>query len=153
MNPVGTASASDASHATAEQAIESDLIFLIARSSVVTLSNAARVLNEFNLTVRSYCLLAVASTQSSYSQRELADILQRSQSLIVPVIDELEQRGLVRRAPHPTDRRTNTIVATDEGRATLELASARLEPIRSAGGRLSEDERHALANSLTKLAF
>ncbi|MFC4334328.1 MarR family winged helix-turn-helix transcriptional regulator [Salininema proteolyticum] len=47
--------------------------------------------------------------------RRLADRLQCDASTATSMIDRLEQRGLVRRAPHPTDRRVKIIQLTPEG--------------------------------------
>ncbi|OKH99662.1 MarR family transcriptional regulator [Streptomyces sp. CB02923] len=47
--------------------------------------------------------------------RHLADRLQCDASTATSMIDRLEKRGLVRRVPHPTDRRAKVIQLTDEG--------------------------------------
>ena len=45
----------------------------------------------------------------------LADRLQCDASTATSMIDRLEKRGLVRRVPHPTDRRVKVIQLTAEG--------------------------------------
>ncbi|MEV8346948.1 MarR family winged helix-turn-helix transcriptional regulator [Streptomyces niveus] len=47
--------------------------------------------------------------------RRLADLLQCDASTATSMIDRLEKRGLVRRVPHPTDRRAKVIQLTPEG--------------------------------------
>ncbi|MFE9696206.1 MarR family winged helix-turn-helix transcriptional regulator [Streptomyces sp. NPDC006270] len=47
--------------------------------------------------------------------RRLADLLQRDASTATSMIDRLERRGLVRRVPHPVDRRAKVIQLTPEG--------------------------------------
>ncbi|MFE7566944.1 MarR family winged helix-turn-helix transcriptional regulator [Streptomyces sp. NPDC057539] len=47
--------------------------------------------------------------------RRLADRLQCDASTATSMIDRLEKRGLVRRVPHPTDRRVKVIQLTSEG--------------------------------------
>lgn len=47
--------------------------------------------------------------------RRLADLLQCDASTATSMIDRLEKRGLVRRVPHPTDRRVKVIQLTPEG--------------------------------------
>ncbi|WP_344584691.1 MarR family winged helix-turn-helix transcriptional regulator [Streptomyces lunalinharesii] len=47
--------------------------------------------------------------------RRLADLLQCDASTATSMIDRLEKRGLVRRLPHPTDRRVKVIQLTPEG--------------------------------------
>ncbi|WP_231961088.1 MarR family winged helix-turn-helix transcriptional regulator [Amycolatopsis thermoflava] len=41
-------------------------------------------------------------------------------SAVVPIVDDLARKGLVRREPHPEDRRSRRIVATEDGLARLE---------------------------------
>lgn len=48
---------------------------------------------------------------------------------ITLVIDQLEKRGLVSRAPHPTDRRTVLATLTDDGAAAVEKSSAVLAEV------------------------
>ncbi|MER5252663.1 MarR family transcriptional regulator [Streptomyces sp. NPDC002855] len=47
--------------------------------------------------------------------RRLADLLQCDASTATSMIDRLEKRGLVRRVPHPIDRRAKVIQLTPEG--------------------------------------
>lgn len=61
------------------------------------------------------------------------------------VIESLEERGLVRRDPHPTDRRQCLISRTDEGEAfALETRRRRTAWLAEQMGELSPDERAAL---------
>lgn len=54
--------------------------------------------------------------------RELADHWRCDASYVTSVTDALEERDLVRRHPHPTDRRVKMIVLTKEGAAVRERA-------------------------------
>ncbi len=61
------------------------------------------------------------------------------------VIEGLEERGLVRRDPHPTDRRQCLISRTDDGEAfVLETRRRRTAWLAQEMGELSADERAAL---------
>ena len=51
------------------------------------------------------------------SMRELASLLGVDPPNLTPVVDDLEQAGLVERTPHPTDRRVKLVVATRSGAA------------------------------------
>ncbi|MET7399457.1 MarR family transcriptional regulator [Dactylosporangium sp. NPDC005572] len=55
--------------------------------------------------------------------RELAADLHTDAPYTTLVVDDLERRGLVRRAPHPTDRRAKLVTVTEAGQA----AAARAE--------------------------
>jgi DNA-binding MarR family transcriptional regulator len=53
------------------------------------------------------------------TQRQLVEILRSDKSAMVRYVDALEARGLVRREPHPTDRRAQWIALTEAGQAIL----------------------------------
>ncbi|WP_432980741.1 MarR family winged helix-turn-helix transcriptional regulator [Dactylosporangium sp. CA-233914] len=50
------------------------------------------------------------------TMRELATRLQTDAPYTTLVVDDLEKRGLVRREPHPSDRRAKLVTVTDLGR-------------------------------------
>ena len=50
------------------------------------------------------------------TMRELAALLQTDPPYMTVVVDDLEKRGLVRREPHPSDRRAKLVIPTDLGR-------------------------------------
>jgi DNA-binding MarR family transcriptional regulator len=53
---------------------------------------------------------------------ELASLLTVDPPNLTPVVDDLEQAGLVERQPHRTDRRVKLVVATPEGTALAQAA-------------------------------
>lgn len=53
-------------------------------------------------------------------QVELARLLRMSPSSATRLVDALEANGVVRREPHPNDRRINQIVLTSAGKALVE---------------------------------
>ncbi|MEV1023123.1 MarR family transcriptional regulator [Streptomyces sp. NPDC050264] len=55
------------------------------------------------------------SRAEEMTARRLSDLLQCDASTATSMIDRLEKRGLVRRVPHPTDRRAKVIQLTPEG--------------------------------------
>lgn len=68
------------------------------------------------------------------------------------VVDRLESRGLVTRAPDPADRRAMTVVLTDEGREVLaEVDEARRQAGAAFFGVLGERDRATLARLLARL--
>ncbi|MFF1384312.1 MarR family winged helix-turn-helix transcriptional regulator [Arthrobacter sp. NPDC058288] len=81
-----------------------------------------RALAEFDLKERSYSVLILANSGLEPTQREMADFLSLDPSQIVALVDELEKRGLVARAPGKQDRRAKTVTATAKGGRLLEQA-------------------------------
>jgi len=61
------------------------------------------------------------------TQRELAEGLSADPPYITLMVDDLENRGLVRRKPHPTDRRAKLVELTSAGRAAAARADAILD--------------------------
>lgn len=61
------------------------------------------------------------------TQRELADRLGADQPYVTLMVRDLETRGLVRRTPHPTDRRAKLVELTASGRAVATRADAILD--------------------------
>jgi len=60
-------------------------------------------------------VLILANSGLEPTQRELADFLSLDPSQIVALVDQLEKRGLVVRAPGKQDRRAKTVTATAAG--------------------------------------
>jgi len=56
------------------------------------------------------------------SMRELADALGIDPPNATAVVDDLEERGLVRRRPHPSDRRAKLVEATRKGKSMARRA-------------------------------
>lgn len=57
------------------------------------------------------------------SMKELASALNIDPPNVTVLVDELESQGLVRRRPHPTDRRAKLVEATRKGKALARTAN------------------------------
>ena len=99
--------------------ITNDMGFLLAKLHAVGSVLNNRALADFNLKERSYSVLILSDSGLEPTQRELADFLSLDPSQIVALVDELEKRGLVVRAPGKQDRRAKTVTATAEGSKLL----------------------------------
>jgi DNA-binding MarR family transcriptional regulator len=53
------------------------------------------------------------------TQLQLADAVRRDKTRLIPILDRLEDRGLVHRQPDPSDRRNRIVGLTDSERALL----------------------------------
>jgi DNA-binding MarR family transcriptional regulator len=60
--------------------------------------------------------------QRPMSMREIAALLDIDPANATPVVDDLESLGLVRRRPHPTDRRAKLVEATRKGKQAARKA-------------------------------
>lgn len=106
--------------------LSDDIHFLLARANAKSVVGANRVLDPLGLRVRPYSVLALAAGDEPLSQRDLAAHLSLDPSQVVSLVDDLERRGLVTRAPHPADRRVNVLSTTSAGRELLDTAALAL---------------------------
>ena len=93
--------------------------FLIRRAQQL---HAAAWQREVSAQVSSvqYGVLAILDRRPGASQRELGDELDLDRSTVADVVARLERRGVLARERHADDRRRNTLVLTEQGRAELE---------------------------------
>jgi DNA-binding MarR family transcriptional regulator len=85
------------------------------------------------------------------SMRELADALGVEPPNATVIVDDLESLGLVRRRPHPTDRRAKLVEATRKGKAMARRAEAILATPPPGLGALGADDLEALRRILERV--
>ena len=83
---------------------------------------------------------------------ELASVMGIEPPYATVVVDDLEAQGLVRRRPHPTDRRAKLVEPTDKGRALACRAEAVMSMPPKALSLLDPSDLHALARILGHLS-
>jgi len=107
----------------------------------------------FGLTTATFnVLLALEAAGGSLSPCDIGEQLLVTRGTVTGLLDSLERQQLVRRTPHPKDRRMLTIELSEEGRCLL----ARLIPdhyhrISELFACLSESEKAAFAGVLAKI--
>lgn len=106
------------------------------------------------MTVRFYGVLLTLTELGPRSQHELSKLLHVNRTMMVALIDSMEEAGLVERRRNPSDRRSYALEPTDAGRDTLEeLDSAvdRAEAELTSG--LSAEERRRLQELLSTMVI
>jgi DNA-binding MarR family transcriptional regulator len=83
---------------------------------------------------------------------ELADTLGIDRPNATVVVDELEAQGLVRRTPHPTDRRAKLVEATRKGQALARRAEEILGTPPAALSALDHEDLEALKRILDAMS-
>jgi DNA-binding MarR family transcriptional regulator len=86
------------------------------------LARAEDPLAALGLSGRQYLILAVLGTDEPPSQLELAGLCGLLPAQVVPVLDELERRGLVARQRSEEDRRRSVVRLTPAGEESLAKA-------------------------------
>lgn len=84
--------------------------------------------------------------------RELATVLATDPPFVSVIIDDLEERGLVARTPHPTDRRAKMITVTPAGRGLADQAGRMLAAPPAALRALPPDDLAALDRIIATLS-
>jgi DNA-binding MarR family transcriptional regulator len=111
-----------------------------------------------NLTLVQYRVLELLGRRhpDPVEPLEIARTLAMGSNHVTMVLDQLQQRGLVERRPHPHDRRRRLVFATDAGRQGAELLGAHIRALedRIVDAALTPAERRqldALAGNLRRV--
>ena len=109
-------------------------------------------LQDCGLTYARMRLLGTLHCKGPQIMSSISDDLGVTKRNVTALVDALEEEGLVRRRPHPTDRRATVIELTGQG---LEMTEAMYEGHRAAVSELfvdlSEEDRRELIRLLGKL--
>ncbi|WP_433239282.1 MarR family winged helix-turn-helix transcriptional regulator [Actinomadura nitritigenes] len=109
-------------------------------------------LEPLGLRVRHFLVLAMLSSSGTLSQQEMAGYLLLDPTLMVGLVDDLEERGLCERARDPKDRRRHSVRVTDEGREVHRRARALADEVGTeVFGPLSRDELRTVAGAIERV--
>ncbi len=128
------------------------MTYHLRRAQVAAFNNFTEAMSETQVTPGQFGVLTLIASNEGLSQSAVARALGVERSTMVAVIDGLEKRDLVVRKPSPTDRRSNALELSDNGRALfergLELAK---DGDRKTTSALSDEEAVQLVTLLRKL--
>lgn len=132
----------------ADTEIDRDVCKLVHRFAHRLEVNVRRIAEEMGMT--SSQVVALRELSEPITARELASRMACEASNATFVVDRLEDQGLVRRRPHPTDRRAKEIVLTESGHARRAAVLEHLDA-RSQLTPLSADQQLHLRDLLRTL--
>jgi DNA-binding MarR family transcriptional regulator len=95
---------------------------LIAVGELTVRAGEALIFQKHGLNHPQYVVLATVNiypVPPSISDVKSSLFMVRSAANMTQLVDQLEERGLLRRIPSPTDRRATLLEITDEGRRTI----------------------------------
>lgn len=122
------------------------------RAAGLASSRVEASVHPFGLSASQFGVLDTLNTRGAVHQQELAEALGRSKAQMTAIIDALEERELVRRERHPTDRRFMTVHLTDAGTKLLAQATpARTAAIIDLMSELTGEQRARLARLCRRL--
>ena len=123
------------------------------RVSRALLSYLVKHAHLSNLGLIEYLVLARACDENGVTARDAARAFDLSTSTMTGISDRLEKDKLVRRHPHPTDRRVLVLKATRRGQAVLARSSARLVgDLTELAAALDPEQREALTRTLRQIS-
>jgi len=97
-------------------------------------------------------ILALSRAGGSLSPCDIGEQLSVTRGTVTGLLDSLERQRLVRRTPHPKDRRMLLIELTNEGRNILDrLMPEHVQSMCELLACLSESEKKAFAGVLAKI--
>ena len=137
-----------------EGGIHGLLGYQLAQAAILTTEAFARVVGKpLDLRPVEFTILQLVHENARVTATKMAKALAVTAPGVKLWLDRLEQRGLLKREPHKTDGRTQSLRVTVEGEKLVGSALARLlQADREILGHLSEGERHMLLELLQKVA-
>jgi len=123
----------------------SELLHLTEELLISARAGFARRLEHRGLTLPQYfALMEIARLGPSVTMSRVAEATQLPASSLTGITDKLVERGYVKRAPHPTDRRAVVASLTPAGQQLLEdvQEAGRRETLDALVGIPDEDLRH-----------
>lgn len=123
------------------------------RAQQIVLARVDEALRPWGLTFARYEVLVLLtfSREGALPLGKMSDRLMLHQASVTNLVDRLEAQGLVRRVPHPTDRRTTLAELTDAGRDVVEPATRAVADARLGVAELSDADADALTRMLVAL--
>jgi DNA-binding MarR family transcriptional regulator len=96
--------------------------YFIRRLQVWVFQDFIRTLAPVDIRPAQYSVLVVIAGNPGLSQSDLAAALGIERARLVRLLDKLEKRGLTRRLPSRTDRRSHALRLTSDGQRVLKRA-------------------------------
>jgi DNA-binding MarR family transcriptional regulator len=125
----------------------------VMRVQQILLSAVDGALRPHGLTFARYEALVLLSfsRHGRLPMRVMGDRLQLHPTSVTNIVDRLQADGLVRRVPHPTDRRATLVEITDGGRAALEDATKAVTDVDFGLSGLTPEEETELTGLLSRV--
>jgi len=124
-DPIAEATRQWREHGWADAAAGMAAITSLMRAHQIALARVEAVLKPHGITFARYEVLMLLwfSSRGSLPMRVIGSRLQVHPTSVTNAVDRLESAGLVRREPHPSDRRATLVEITDAGREVAGAAT------------------------------
>lgn len=119
----------------------------------VVVDEETPILAARGLQMWDYVVLVGLAEGAAPTQAQLATTVRRDKTRIIPILDRLQEGGLVDRTPDPADRRNRVVTLTPAGRERLAECRAAIAAMEDGLlARLEPAERTVLRGALERLA-
>jgi MarR family transcriptional regulator, lower aerobic nicotinate degradation pathway regulator len=126
---------------------------LVARVGIAVKMETMDRFEQAGFSAYHYGVLAVLDEGARETQATIADALAVDRSMLVGLLDQLEERGMIERRRDPNDRRRQMVNLTPAGRRQLAAFRKMVEKIEDEFlAPLDEDERATLHDLLLRVA-
>lgn len=153
FDPIAEARRQWVAHGWVDAAEGMAAVTSLMRAQQIVLARVEEVLRPHELTFARYELLMLLlfSRNGSLPLSRVGDRLQVHPASVTNLVDRLERQGLVRRVPHPSDRRATLAELTDAGRQLADAATADLNRVVFSAPGLADDDLSSLISVLRTL--
>jgi DNA-binding MarR family transcriptional regulator len=122
------------------------------RASLAVIGHFLRDMATFELRPVEFSVLTLIASNPGITARQLCQQLDVLPPNLVGLLNTLERRALIRREPHPTDKRASALHVADGAQDLVQRAQAQaLKSDETALAHLSADERATLMALLKKV--
>jgi DNA-binding MarR family transcriptional regulator len=126
--------------------------YALRRAQLAVFADAINTLASLNLRLAQFSVLLVIARNPGRKQSEIAEALGIQRPNFVALMDGLNRRGLARRMPLVSDRRSYAVVLTESGEALLaEAQEALAEHEQRVHRHLRDGEHEALLRTLASI--
>jgi DNA-binding MarR family transcriptional regulator len=153
FDPIAEARRQWAEHGWEEAGVGMAVVTSIMRAQQILLGRIDEELRDLDLTFARYELLMLLhfSRGGALPLVVIGSRLQVHPTSVTSAVDRLERQGLVRRVPHPTDRRTKLAELTKDGRMRVLEATERLNATVFADPGVTAHQSEQLVDILRRL--
>jgi DNA-binding MarR family transcriptional regulator len=136
----------------ATYAVEDNLGYLVNRAARLMAQMFSRRLGRHGVALAQWAILLHLYVRDGQAQRELSRVVAIEPPTVARTIDRMVRDGLVRREPHPRDRRATRILLTPRALALREqLVAESIAGNRLAARVLSDEELETLKTLLRRV--
>lgn len=132
-----------------------DLVgYALRRAQLAVFRDFSKAFSSFDIRPVQYGVLTVIELNPGLKQQDVCFALGIRRANFVPLLNDLERRGLAERGPSANDQRANALYLTEKGKALMrELRKVnKAHEDRIAAG-LSREKRSLLIRTLNKIKF